>query len=361
MHTPISVMITGVGGGGHGEQILKALRMASTNFKIVGGDMLPLSKGLVEVDIPYILPPSDHPQYLSSLLAVCKKENVQALFHGSEPELKIMSRERNRIKEAGIFLPINSEPVIQLCMDKYQTFKFLAGNNFYAPKTVEVTKLEDVKKISFLPAILKPSVGGGGSVNVFLAQTFEELNSFCKYLIEIYPKFIAQQYIGTPDEEYTVGILISMDGELINSIAVKRNILSSLSNSLKVPNKTEDRSLGPILAVSSGISQGEIGKFPQITKPCEDLALKLGCRGTVNVQCRFVEGKVYTFEVNPRFSGTTSLRAMAGYNEPDILIRKHLLGEDITPHFQFKSGFIMRGLQEVFINKTNFHKAIDLL
>jgi carbamoyl-phosphate synthase large subunit len=361
MDNQINLMITGVGGGGHGEQILKALRLASTNYKIVGGDMSPMSKGLVEVDIPYILPPADHPQYLSSLLAVCKKENVQALFHGSEPELKIMGKERNRIKEAGLFLPINPEPVIQLCMDKYQTFQFLAGNNFYVPKTVEVTKLEDVENISFLPAILKPSIGGGGSVNVFLAQTFEELYSFCKYLIEIYPKFIVQQYVGTPDEEYTVGILISMDGELLNSIAVKRNILSSLSNSLKVPNKTEDKSLGPILAVSSGISQGEIGKFPHITKSCEDIALKLGSRGAVNIQCRFVEGKVYIFEINPRFSGTTSLRAMAGYNEPDTLIRKHLLGEDITPHFQYKSGFIMRGLHEEFIQDTNFSKAIELL
>ena len=33
------------------------------------------------------------------------------------------------------------------------------------------------------------------------------------------------------------------------------------------------------------------------------------------------------FEINPRFSGTTSLRAMVGYNEPDVLIRHHVLGE----------------------------------
>ena len=361
MGKQINLMITGVGGGGHGEQILKALRLSQTNYNIVGGDMSPMSKGLVEVDIPYILPPAGHPQYLSSLLAVCKNENVQALFHGSEPELKIMSKERKRIKEAGLFLPINPESVIQLCMDKYKTFQFLAEKNFSVPQTVEVTQLEDIENISFFPTILKPSIGGGGSANVFLAQNFEELYSFSKYLIEIYPKFIAQQYVGTPDEEYTVGILISMDGELLNSIAVKRNILSSLSNNLKVPNKTENKSLGPILAVSSGISQGEIGKFPEITKPCEDIALKLGSRGAINFQCRFSEGKVFIFEINPRFSGTTSLRAMAGYNEPDTLIRKHLLGEDITPHFEFKSGFIMRGLHEEFVSKTNFTKAIDLL
>ena len=45
-HERVSVMVTGVGGGGHGEQILKALRLAPTRYEIVGGDMSPVSSGL---------------------------------------------------------------------------------------------------------------------------------------------------------------------------------------------------------------------------------------------------------------------------------------------------------------------------
>jgi carbamoyl-phosphate synthase large subunit len=33
--------------------------------------------------------------------------------------------------------------------------------------------------------------------------------------------------------------------------------------------------------------------------------------------------------VHPRFSGTTSIRASAGFNEPDVLIRNFLFGETI--------------------------------
>jgi len=55
----------------------------------------------------------------------------------------------------------------------------------------------------------------------------------------------------------------------------------------------------------------------------------------VNVQCRLVDGEVVVFEINPRFSGTTSLRAMVGYNEPDVLFRHHVLGEPIEPHFPY--------------------------
>jgi len=44
---------------------------------------------------------------------------------------------------------------------------------------------------------------------------------------------------------------------------------------------------------------------------------------------------------------------MVGYNEPDILIKKHLLGFDIKPFFNYESGLIMRGLKETFV-KTGY-------
>jgi len=143
---------------------------------------------------------------------------------------------------------------------------------------------------------------------------------------------------------------MSMDGQLLNSIAVKRNILSSLSNRLKIENRTQNKKLGNILAISSGISQGEIGPFPEVAKQCEEVALALGARGPLNIQCRLVDRVVYIFEINPRFSGTTSLRAMVGFNEPDVLIRKHVLNEKIIPHFKYGSGIILRGLSEVLID-----------
>ncbi len=361
MSKKVTVMVTGIGGGGHGEQIIKALRLAPVNYEIVGCDMSPLSKGLLDVDHPYLLPPASDPNYISCLLAICAKHKVQVLFHGSEPELKVMSRERIKIQNAGIFLPINPESVIDICMDKFKTMAFLSENGFSFPETVRISSLEDVKNINILPAVIKPSVGGGGSGNAFIAQTEKELHFFSEYLLSIYSEFIIQEYVGTTDSEYTVGILVSMDGVLLNSIAVNRSILSGLSNRIKIPNRTGNIKFGNLLAISSGISQGEIGRFPDVTGPCEKIAMELGSRGAVNIQCRFADEKVYVFEINPRFSGTTSLRAMVGYNEPDILIRNHLFGENIQPHFNYKTGIIARGLQETFIENINFPRVLDLL
>jgi len=349
----VKIMVTGVGGGGHGEQILKCLKMSENNYEIIVGDMNPYSKGLYEGEFAYILPPANSNEYISKLLKICEEHQIQVLFHGSEPELKVLSESRYVFEEKGIFLPINPKEVIDICFDKYKTMNWLEQNQFDVPKYVKVTSEDDINKIKFLPAVIKPSKGGSGSANIYLAQTKEELLGFCNHLLKIYDEFLVQEYVGKVDSEYTVGVLISMEGELINSIAVKKMIMSGLSNKLKVKNNSKNVSFGEMLAISSGISQGEIGAFPEVTKVCEEMALKLGCRGAVNIQCRYMDGKVYVFEINPRFSGTSSLRALVGYNEPDILIKNTVLGEKINKKFTYEHGYILRGLSETFVRKDH--------
>jgi carbamoyl-phosphate synthase large subunit len=359
--TPLSVLVTAVGGGGHGEQILKALRLAQTPLRIIGGDMSPFSSGLQKVDRAYLLPPPSDPDYLETILELCRQEEVRVLFHGSEPELKVFSKQRTRLQQAGLFLPINPAEVIELCMDKVRTCEALTARGFHVPAFRKVRTLDDALTFEHYPAILKPSIGGGGSANVYLVQDAEEVRVLAGQLLTVYDEFIIQAYVGTPDAEYTVGVLSDLDGNLINSIAVRRYILSSLCNRIKIPNRSLKANLGRLLAVSSGVSQGEIGHFPEVTGPCEEIAKAIGARGPLNIQCRLVDGKVYVLEINPRFSGTTSLRALVGFNEPDILIRKHVLGEEIAPRFAYREGVVMRGLEETFIAQARFPAAKDLL
>ena len=181
--------------------------------------------------------------------------------------------------------------------------RFLKENNFYYPRSVSIKRTEDIKKIDFMPVVIKPSVGSGGSKDIMIAQSESELEFFCKYLLNLYPEFMAQEYLGTPDSEYTVGVLSSMDGGLINSIAVKRSIMSALNNRLKVKNSTGNLSFGSNLVISNGISEGLIGPFPEVTKECEKIAKKLGSTGAINLQCRLVDGKIYVFEINPQIVG----------------------------------------------------------
>ena len=348
------VLVTGVGGGGIGEQVVKALRLARRPYCIVGGDAQPRSLGLGEVDLPVILPLASAPDYVEVVLSVCRRLGVRGVYPGSEPELLALSAERARFTALGIALFANSPSVIATGLDKAATAGFLATHGIGSPRSIVVTKPAELEGVPFLPAILKPNTGGGGSANVFVAQTPAELRLFGTYLLENAVSCLVQEYLGTAADEYTVGVLSDLDGVFVNSIAVRRNILPAFSNRSRVPNRTGNPAFGDQLVVSNGISQGEIGAFPEVSGPCERIAEALDSRGPLNIQCRLVDGEVRVFEINPRFSGTTSLRALVGFNEPDLLYRRHVEAETLTPRFGYRSGHIARGVREALL-----HPALD--
>ncbi len=256
------------------------------------------------------------------------------------------SENRRRLQENGFYVPVNSPELLAICQDKAKTATFLVEHGFHAPKSFEIRQLSDLRGFKVLPAVLKPSVGGGGSAHVYIAQTESELLAYGQYLLEIFDRFMVQEYIGTADDEFTVGVLFGADGELLNSIAVKRKISNALSVRLRVPNRSGRSELGQMLTISSGVSQGFVGGWRDVARRCEPIAAALKPTAPINIQCRVVDGNVVPFEINPRFSGTTSLRAIVGYNEPDILIRRDVFGERIEPFFPYREAFIMRGLAE---------------
>lgn len=342
----VNVLIAGVGGGSFGLEIMKALRMSDISYCIFGVDMAEHSLGLFMADKSYIVPPASSDRYIPAVLDICLKQEIQVLISGSEPDLKALSDNRETFEGKGVFLPFNSRDVVNLCANKKETCAFLQSKGIPVPKTLAVNSEGDLFTVDFFPVIIKPYEGGSGSKNTFIAQDREELVFFCRYLLKYGQKPLIQQYVGSYQDEYTVSILSDREGNVISSIAIKRYILSGLSNRWKVPSvKNPDE----ILAVSSGVSQGEVVNEERLLDQCRQIAHTVESKGPLNIQCRLVNGTVYPFEINPRFSGTTYIRALAGINEPDLMIRKYVLKKSTPERIVPKNGVVLRGLQEFFI------------
>lgn len=344
----ISVLVTGVGGGGLGEQVLKALRLAETPYYIVATDILPVCLGFAEADSHYLVPRASQETYLKEILDVCWKEDIQVLIPGSEQELKKISDNRQLFEEKSVLLLINEERVINLCLDKWQTSEFFRKNNLNYLPTHLIEKESELERLKRFPLVIKPALHSRGSANAFIAQDEQELRFFVNYLKKQDLIPLVQEYIGSPEQEYTVGVLTDFQGKLISSIVLKRQVMSGLSTKIKIKNRYQDKIKNEDLVLSSGISQGVIDDYPTVQKYTEKVALKLGSKGPLNVQCRQTEQGIFVFEINPRFSGTTSIRALVGFNEPDILIRHQLLGEDIQAP-TFKKGMVARGITEKYL------------
>lgn len=342
----VRVLIVGVGGGSHGLEIMKALRSSKLSYFICAADMVRQSLGMYGADKKYIVPSSYDRRFIPRVLDICKRDRIQAVFHGCEPALQVLSDDRAIFEKEGIFLPFNSQEVINLCLNKSETFRLLDAQGIPVPKTLRIENEREIDALDFFPVIVKPYMHSGGSRHTYIAQDKEELIFFFRYILKYGGKALVQEYIGDGDNEYTVGILSDKAGKIISAVAVKRLLLSGLSNRNTVPSlKQKNR----VLAISSGISQGKIINNKQLFSQCKKIARSLDSRGPLNIQCRFVSNTAYPFEINPRFSGTTFIRALAGVNEPDLLIRKYVLRQRIPERIVARPGLALRGLHELFI------------
>lgn len=344
-----TVLVTGVGGGGNGEQLVKALRLAATPYRIVGTDLTMEAAQQSGADVCRALPRASDPGYIDALLEACAKERVDVLLPGSEPELRLIARHAARIRQHISLLAVNDQTLIDICSDKFKTAEFLASNGFESPQSWLISSPDELESINNFPLIVKPTIGGG-SQNVYLIQGRDELRMICGFLLGYFESVLVQDYVGRVDQEFTVGVLFDGEGRLINSIALNRFILTSLSNRIRVPNRTDRADLGTVLAISSGVSQGRVDDFPEVRAYCERVGIALGAKYAINVQCRLVNGQPMIFEINPRFSGTSSIRAMLGFNEPDLLIRKHVLGETLPDRPSYSHGTVLRGLKEIRVS-----------
>ena len=90
----ISVLITGVNGGGIGEQIIFALSAAKTLYRIIATDADSSSLGLYFADKGYLVPKAVEKTYLSKMLEICENESVKVLIPCSEAELVKISKNR---------------------------------------------------------------------------------------------------------------------------------------------------------------------------------------------------------------------------------------------------------------------------
>ncbi len=346
-NSEICVLVTGVGGGSAGREIMKAFKLSKHKYKIVAADMSAKNPGLFETKDRYLVPPATSPDYIDYVLKLCKKEDIQVIAPGSDPEIEKISKNARLFEEQGIRVLVNPWNIIKLCVDKYELMNFLQSKNVKCPNFFLFQNESDLKKIDSYPVVIKPRFGAG-SRNVFVAQDEEESLFFCRYLKKYGAEPLIQKYVGSHDEEFTIGVLYLDNGKLVTSIAMKRILGSGLSTRQII----EEPQTKTKYVISSGFSQGLIDDFKEIRLMGEKIAQALQANGPINIQCRLVDSKIMPFEINPRFSGTTGARSLVGYNEPDMFCR-YLFYNEIPTQISYKHGYVMRDLIETFISKED--------
>lgn len=346
--TEIKVVVTGAGGGGIGEQVIKALRNGKNRYQVISTDTRDLTVAKALGDRFHRMPLASDGSYIQKLISLCNEYDCRIVIPGSEPELLRIAASIDEFRKNSIYVPINSAELISVCSDKIQFHSFLEKSGFEVCETHIIDGSVEYSNFRNFPYIIKP-VRGSGSKNVFIVQSREELENVIKYLGE-QGDIMVQEYVGTADEEYTVGILSTPSG-YVNHICLKRDLSLGMSVKQSVPNRTNKDFLGQKLVVSTGISQGMFVENSVIDNTVMKLVGLLKPTSTINMQCRIQNGQLYIFEINPRFSGTTNLRTLVGFNEPEYLINNYLSAPNSElDHKTWINRTVLRGIQEYLIN-----------
>ena len=330
------VLIAGIGGASLGTEILKCLILAG-RYRVFGCDISSFAYGHYQegFERTFVVERRD---YVGSVLEACREAAIDVIIPGGEEPLVLLTEASERLAIAGLRLAGNSPLVVKRFSDKQTTFKILTELGFQIPLTVTANNPDDLENMSY-PCIVKPATGTGGSSFVFLAEGRAEALLYVSYLANNGKAPIVQEYISADEGEFTIGVLSLPDRMVVGSVALKRTFGSKLS----VISKTKAG------IISSGYSQGLIHDFSDLRAAAERISIAIHSEGPLNIQGRVKNGTLIPFEINPRFSASTYLRALAGFNEVDIYLQ-YVINGILSKPAALRSGYYLRTLDEVFIS-----------
>lgn len=315
----IKVLVTGAGSL-LGQGIIKSLRMADTQYEIAAVDPDPRSVGLYWADRAHLVPLARDPDYLERICQIIDRERPQIVLVGTDVELMALSNSKSEIDATfDTQVIVSPKHVIQIADDKWLTYQFLTRHNFPAIQSALPDDVETLLHSCDFPLIVKPRIGAR-SVGVHKVINEQQLAQ----ALSAVSKPIVQKCVSKPENEYTSGVVI-IDGSVKAVVTMRRELRDG---------NTYRAYVEPDSIYNDFLSR---------------VAEQLGGMGSLNFQFRSDEGVPKIFEINARFSGTTPLRAHAGFNEVDHIIRYYLWGDEI-PAPKLRPVIILKHWDELVID-----------
>jgi carbamoyl-phosphate synthase large subunit len=287
----INVLFTSVG---RRVELLRSFREAYSVLNLagilVGVDIDPLAPALQVVHKGYIVPPVDSKDYIPTLEAICRQDEIDLVLPLIDPDVPVLSLARSVLEATHARVGVLSTPAVAITADKWRTHQFFRAIGLPTPQSWLPEQLRDVD-VQY-PLFIKPR-GGSAGKDSFRVENRHQLEFFLDYVHEP----IIQQYIDGP--EITSDVLCDLEGALVGVLSRRR------------------------IEVRSGeVAKGVTVHRQSVIDACARIAEKLPAVGPITVQCLMM-GDVPCFtEINARFGGGIPLGIAAGFDVPLLLLSR---------------------------------------
>jgi carbamoyl-phosphate synthase large subunit len=317
----ITVLLTGAGGVATPFLIH---HLMSKGYRVLTADMDPHATGLFLADRGFVIPKADDRNFLSAIRRLCSEENVNVIIPLVDEELLPISD----LEQTGLIILAPRKEFIELCLDKFRLAKTLETMNIPVPETR--LACDGPGNLAF-PCVVKPRTGRG-SREVEILGSEKAYEDWLTSLKRSSDAYILQEYIsGT---EFTISVVVWRDGR-IQAVLPKKIISKRGITHLAITEHNE-----------------------KIEKYCTQIQEKLHADGPFNVQLRCEQntGNPLLFEINPRYSTTTSLTIGAGIDEIHGLIVQAVKGYDAYTFGNWKEGLVLfRQNIDYFYDEKDFY------
>ncbi|HLR34525.1 MAG TPA: ATP-grasp domain-containing protein, partial [Tissierellales bacterium] len=293
--------------------------------QVMATDCSKLAPALYEADKHFIVPRMNEEGYLDEILSICKENKIKMVLSLIDPELSLLSKNRQAFLDIGTTPIISDYDIIELCFDKYKMYKFLVDNDFKTVRSyIDKEKFyRDVNTgIIDYPVFVKP-VNGSASININKVYSKEEV----ELLFNQFDNLMIQEYMD--GVEYGADCYIDMMSNEPVAIFTKEKI------KMRAGETDKSRSI----------------KDKKLFDLIKDFIMKTGLKGVIDIDVFEVDNEYYISEVNPRFGGGYPHGYECGINIPKMII-ENIKGNINDPKIDnYEENIYMMKYNELTIKK----------
>lgn len=312
---------------GRRAEFLKNVRKSmGAEGKIVATDIINTAPALYFADKFYLVPPISDPEYINTILDICRKENIDAISTCIDPEIMLLAEHREKFEKSGILVLAPMAETAQICFDKYRMYCHLSECGVSTVRTygdIDSFKKAFVNEEIFFPVFVKPRTGSG-SVGARKIQNLEDL----LLAFEQDKGLIVQEYMGDA-LDLDADVYIDTVSHEVVSVFTKKKLETKIGGASK----------------TISIKEKEMVDF------LIDSLKHFSFNGPIDVDVFYRNEKYYLSEINPRFGGAY-LHAFGAGVDFIKMIQNNVNGIANTPEFMnYEEGVAMLMYDSVVIRK----------
>ena len=302
------------------------VRTLNGTGKVIATDMSKLAPAIYEADKYYIVPKMTALEYLDVVLDICKKEEITGVLSLIDPELSLLSENKDRFEALGTTVIGSSYELCEMSLDKFRMYNWLASHGYRCAKSyIDMNDFfadVDAGRITY-PVFVKPA---RGSASISISKVYDR--ETVELLFAHEDGLMIQEFLD--GQEIGADVYIDTVSHQVVSIFTKKK--------LKMRAGETDK------AVSF--------KDEKLFLLIERFVGEAGYNGQIDIDIFDINGEYYISEVNPRFGGGYPHAFESGADHMKLIVNNLEGKANNCVIGQYEDGTYMMKYNETIIKRN---------